>query len=71
MITKKANLTQPSEIGQEEVMREIDHYLREIHFLQEKMKEDRKQIDALSAQFDKRIKNIDMMLDRMAARVQG
>ena len=71
MITKKANVTQPAEIGQEEVMREIDHYLREIHFLQEKMKEDRKQIDALREDHERRMENIDRMLDRMTARMQG
>ena len=66
MITNKANLTQPAEIGQEDVMRDIDTYLREIHFLQERMKEDRKEINVLSAQFDKRMENIDEMLDHMA-----
>lgn len=69
MIAKKANVTQPAEIGQEEVMREIDHYLREIHFLQEKMKEDRKQIEDLNARFDQRMANIDEMLDQMAVQL--
>lgn len=69
MITKKASVTQPAEIGQEEVMREIDHYLREIHFLQEKMKEDRKQIEDLNARFDQRMANIDEMLDQMAVQL--
>lgn len=67
MIAKKANLTGPAEIGQEDVMREIDLYLREIHFLQEQMKEDRKQIDAKRMSFEKKMKNIDQILERMEA----
>lgn len=66
MITNKANITEPAEIGQEEVIREIDNYLREIHFLQEKMKEDRKQINALRADTDERLENIDQILNRIA-----
>jgi len=67
MIAKKVNATQSAKMGKEEVLREIDFYLREMQSLQERMTEDRKQIDALSLQFDKRMENIDVLLDRMAA----